>query len=172
MHSRFENPESSRDMDKEPMLIRYGSRYIPFTNSSSFTDNPLGPWKIIAAGKRQRGQANHPSNPMNNVILIQNNQSGDLYLWGVVYNSFSKTYDMATSNLNGQNRLVYLGRNLSTFHPNMNWIRNYFGMELSRTRQRTINVNAIAWVKNLCLDNRNVVRWEFNKDTKKDYLKI
>ena len=48
----------------------------------------------------------------------------------------------------------------------MRWINSYYGIDLKPTKIKPINIDGIAWVKNLCLDNRNSVNWSFNKDTK------
>ena len=161
-YALVEDPSSVLDSDKEPILIKYNNRTIPFSNTSH--NNPLGDWKIIAAGEKQRGQRNHPSNIMDDVILIYNTRFGHYSIYGIVKNN--NVYNIALNNVNGKSFFRYLGRNLSLNHQEMRWINSYYGIDLKPTKIKPINIDGIAWVKNLCLDNRNTVNWSFNKDTK------
>ena len=101
---------------------------------------------------------------MDDVILIYNTRFGHYSIYGIVKNN--NVYNIALNNVNGKSFFRYLGRNLSLNHQEMRWINSYYGIDLKPTKIKPINIDGIAWVKNLCLDNRNSVNWSFNKDTK------
>ena len=46
---------------------------------------------------------------------------------------------------------------------------DFFGIELRSVKNSRINVNGVAWVKNLCLDN-DPVFWDFNTDTQTNLI--
>jgi hypothetical protein len=173
-----ENPFSNSNQDKNPVLISLNGRNIPFTSHTVAISNidPLGGWKIIATGKRQPGLANTTLDPMNDVLLLASNPGGSGWIYklqGIYYDSSSGKYQISTSNRNGKSYQINLGRNLLLQNSNgIPWVQ-YYGIDWKQKNLNLtsgINIDGIAWVKNLCLDHRHPTYWTFDTDTQEDLI--
>ena len=163
-----ENPESTRNSDKTPRLIKWAGQSLPFTSGSS--TSRLGPfrysgWVPLAVGRRQPGQANR-LNLMSDMVLFYNKRTRQYILQGIYISSSSSGvgWEIARSNRFGQRFYYWLPTNLSSRNSEFSWLRYHYGIDLVRPVRKDIEIDGVAWVKNLCLD-RKKVRWTFSKKT-------
>ncbi len=173
-----ENPFSSLDRDKSPILINLNGKNIPFTSHTTAISNadPLGGWKIIATGKRQPGLANTNLDPMNDVLLLAGNPNGLGWIYklqGIYYDPSSGKYQIATSNRNGKNYQINLGRQINLSNSNgIPWL-TYYGIDWKQKNLNLssgVNIDGVAWVKNLCLDHKHPTNWNFDRDTQTNLI--
>lgn len=161
-----DDPESTNSSYKRPRLLKYIGRNIPFTSGSSTSRlDPLPGWVPMAVGRRQPGTANHPRNLMRDMVLLYNKRTGQYRLQGIYLNSSSSGlgYEIARWNRGGT-YYHWLPSNLSPANAEFRWLKDYYGIDLQRSIRKDIEIDGVAWVKNLCLDRKRV-NWHFSKNT-------
>ena len=174
LYAFIDNPDGP-SYDKSPRLLRSpNGKLIPFqVDNNNVWDNYMRNKEIIALGRKI---GIPPTTHYDNVALIWDNKNNTFLLWGIDL----KTQNISGSNIsiegklvdpNVQGGLIQLGSNPYTLVPNGNSWLSYYGIELIQNKTNLDrNFEAIAWMKNFCLDNQGKVNWEFNKNFNKNLV--
>ena len=100
------------------------------------------------------------------MVLFYNKRTGAYLLQGIykIRSSSGEHWEIARRNRFGRRFYYWLPRSLSSRNWEFSWLRYYYGIDLVRPVRKDMEIDGVAWVKNLCLDRKRV-KWTFSKNT-------